>query len=90
MVYSGNSTNDSADGRPRRPPPPRLVPDSDLGRAVAKLVERQFGIIPAVVPRGDSVEPNKPITCPECDGTGYVVCVVCDGEGYVESEDENE
>lgn len=29
-----------------------------------------------------------PMTCPECDGTGYIVCVTCDGEGYVESEDE--
>lgn len=23
------------------------------------------------------------ITCPECEGTGYVVCVDCDGSGRV-------
>lgn len=32
----------------------------------------------------------EPMTCPECDGTGYLVCEVCDGSGQVDSVDDEE
>jgi len=56
-------------------------------------------VVPEMVQGGDTVadtvdyggvEEKEPMTCPNCDGAGYVSCDVCEGEGFVESKEEGD